>query len=197
MVLFSRPKKVCEMKHAHELQPCVLLKCTPITAKNHSHALDETPGGADGRNEAGRREKKKRFWRSFLHIFRRRARKYELAKAEKLNQNQISLQHIPIVEIHNHQKPPTSEVLPIVEELLEQDVPQPQDVHTPVHLIEEDLQEAPVFEVLITAEEQLEQDIPQLQDVNAPFKIHDPGEPPVSEVLPAVEELLEQDVQQP
>ncbi|KAL0164320.1 hypothetical protein M9458_040073, partial [Cirrhinus mrigala] len=46
-----------------------------------------------------------------------------------------------------------------VEEQLEQDVPQPQDVHTPVSLIEEDTHEFPVSEVLTTAEEQLEKDV--------------------------------------
>ncbi len=43
-----------------------------------------------------------------------------------------SLQHIPIVEIHDLHESPASEVLPAVEEQLEQDVLQPQDVHASV-----------------------------------------------------------------
>ncbi len=48
-----------------------------------------------------------------------------------------SLQHIPIVEIQD-QEAPASEVLPVVEEQLEQDVLQHQDVHSSVSLTEED-----------------------------------------------------------
>uniref|UniRef100_A0A8C1AG76 non-specific serine/threonine protein kinase n=1 Tax=Cyprinus carpio carpio TaxID=630221 RepID=A0A8C1AG76_CYPCA len=129
MGLFSRLKKVFKVKRAHEPQPCVPLRNTAITAQIHPHRLDETPGGADaiddGRKEAGRREKKKkRFWRCrLLHFFHRRAGTYNVAKAEK---------------IHDLHEAPTSEVLPAVEEQLEQDVLQPQDVHTPVSLTEED-----------------------------------------------------------
>ncbi|KTF80068.1 hypothetical protein cypCar_00043385 [Cyprinus carpio] len=128
-----------------------------------------------------------------------RTGKYDLAKSEKVYQSeagsykrltddQTSLQHIPIVEIHDHQGAPASEVLPALEKHLEQDLPQPQDVHTPVSLTEEDkleelvldqpslqhivviydLHEAPVSEVLIIAEEQLEQDVLQPRDVDAP-----------------------------
>lgn len=71
--------------------------------------------------------------------------------------DQTSLQHTPTVEIHDHKETPASEVLPAVEELLEQDV---------LGLIKEDLNEFPVSEVLITAEEQPEQDVHQPQDVD-------------------------------
>ncbi|RXN15211.1 serine threonine- kinase pim-1-like protein [Labeo rohita] len=202
------------MERAHEPQPCELLKCTPITAKIHPHPLDETPGGADEIVE-GRREKKKSCWRSFLHFFRRRAGKYDLAKAEKVNQSeaesyrsltddQTSLQHTPTVEIHDHKETPASEVLPAVEELLEQDV---------LGLIKEDLNEFPVSEVLITAEEQPEQDVHQPQDVDGSvsssedeqaeeletdqISLQQVVEIPHSEVLTAAEEQLEQDNLQP
>ncbi|KAK2902678.1 hypothetical protein Q8A67_007391 [Cirrhinus molitorella] len=102
MGLFSRAKKALKKERAHELQPCVLLKHTPITAKNHPHLLDETPGCADVTDLT-------------------------------------SLQDIhPIVELHDHQEPPSSEVLPAEEEQLEQDVLQHQDVQTPVTLTEAD-----------------------------------------------------------
>ncbi len=45
--------------------------------------------------------------------------------------------HIPILEIQD-QEAPASEVLPVVEEQLEQDVLQHQDVHSSVSLTEED-----------------------------------------------------------
>ncbi|RXN02375.1 serine threonine- kinase pim-1-like protein [Labeo rohita] len=118
-----------------------------------------------------------------------------------------------IVENNDHEGPPAYEVLLAVEEQLEQDVPQPQDVHTPVNLTEEDTHETPVSEVLHSAEEQLE------QDSNAPVssseddreeeletdhtslqqivEIRDLEETPVSEVLHSAEEQLEQDVVQP
>ncbi|KAF4099396.1 hypothetical protein G5714_019522 [Onychostoma macrolepis] len=209
MGLFSRPKKAYKVeRRVHEPQPCELLKYTPITAENrphphpHPHPPDETPGGADERVD----------------------RKKEAVKQEKNKFYQTSLQHIPIVEIYDHQEVPASEVLGT------QDVPQPQDVHTPVSLIEEDkveeldkdqpslhhiveihdFQEASVSEVLIPVEEQLEQDVLQPQDevssseepkyqnsLQQIVEIHDLGEAPVSEVLPAAEEQLEQDVLQP
>ncbi|KAL1271503.1 hypothetical protein QQF64_030519 [Cirrhinus molitorella] len=190
MGLFSR-KKALNLERAHELQPCVLLKYTPITAEHHSRPLDETPGGAD--------ETRKSMRRRLLNFFRRKTGKYNLVKAEKVYQNaaesyqrlndgQTSLQHMPIVKIDDHQEPPVSEVLPDIEKLLEQDIPQPQDVDTAVSLTEEDKaeeqdkdqtslqqiveiheqQDAPVSEVLITAEEQLEQDVLQFQDINTP-----------------------------
>ncbi|XP_042582807.1 serine/threonine-protein kinase pim-2-like [Cyprinus carpio] len=228
MGLFSRLKKAFKVEHAHEPQPCVLLKYSPIRAENHPHPPDETPGGADeiGRKETGRQEKNnKRFWRyRLLHFFRRSAGKYNLAKAEevcqneagsyrRLNDGQTSLQHVPIVEIHDHQEPPVSEVLPAMEALLEQDVPQQQDVNTPASLTEEDKVEEldKVSEVLIRAKEQLEQDILQPQDVNTPVsspkddrseeldkdqtslqeteEINDLGEARGSEVLPAAEDF--------
>ncbi|KAF4116720.1 hypothetical protein G5714_004209 [Onychostoma macrolepis] len=49
--------------------------------------------------------------------------------------NQTSLQHIHIVEIHDHQEAPASEVLPAVEEQLEQ------DVHTPASSTEDEAKE--------------------------------------------------------
>uniref|UniRef100_A0A8C1JNM9 non-specific serine/threonine protein kinase n=1 Tax=Cyprinus carpio TaxID=7962 RepID=A0A8C1JNM9_CYPCA len=239
MGLFSRLKKVFKVKRAHEPQPCVPLRNTAITAQIHPHRLDETPGGADaideGRKEAGRREKKKkRFWRCrLLHFFHRRAGTYNVAKAEKVN---LAGSFLRLTD-----EPPASEVLPAVEEQLEQDVLQHQDIHTPVSLTEEDkaeeldkdqtflqhmpiaeihdLHEAPTSEVLPAVEEQLEQDVLQPQDVHTPVslteedkaedldkdqtslqqivEIHDLGEAPVSEVLPAPEEQLEQDVLQP
>ncbi|KAI2652154.1 Serine/threonine-protein kinase pim-3 [Labeo rohita] len=230
MVLFSRPKKVLKVERAHEPQPCVLLKHTPITAEKHPHQLDETPGGAavisEVRKEAGRQEKNKRFWGCrLLHFFRRRAGTYNVAKAEKVNHNLTSLQDIhPIVALHDHQEPPASEVLPAVEEQLEQDVLQHQDVQTPVSLTEEDkvdeldedqasLQHIPIVEILDLPE------APASEDVHIPInssnndkveeldkdqtsllqnvEIPDLGEALVSEVLPAPEEQLEQDVLQP
>ncbi|XP_016313657.1 serine/threonine-protein kinase pim-1-like [Sinocyclocheilus anshuiensis] len=174
------------------------LKFPPIPEENPPHRLDETPAGADvieeGRKEAGKQEKKKkRFWRCrLLHLFSQRGT-YNVAKAEKVNQSeagsfltltddQISLQHIPIVEIHDHQEAPASEVLPAVEEQLEQDVLQHQDVHTPVSSsevgkVEEldrdqtSLQFIPVVEIYglhEAVEEQLEQDVLQHQDVHTP-----------------------------
>lgn len=53
MGLFLR-KKALKVEHAHETQPCVLFKYTPITTKNHPRPLDETPGGAE--EEKGGRE---------------------------------------------------------------------------------------------------------------------------------------------
>ncbi|RXN06199.1 inositol-trisphosphate 3-kinase B-like protein [Labeo rohita] len=94
-----------------------------------------------------------------------------------------SLQDIhPIVALHDHQEPPASEVLPAVEEQLEQDVLQHQDVQTPVSLTEED-----------KVDELDEDQTSLLQNVEIP----DLGEALVSEVLPAPEEQLEQDVLQP
>ncbi len=46
--------------------------------------------------------------------------------------DKTSLQHIPIVEIHDLHEAPASEVLPVVEEQLEQDVLQHQDIHASV-----------------------------------------------------------------
>ncbi len=59
MGLFSRQKKAFKVEYAHEPQPCVLLKYSPIRAKNHPHPPDETPGGADeiGGKEAGKQKK--------------------------------------------------------------------------------------------------------------------------------------------
>uniref|UniRef100_A0A8C1T6I6 non-specific serine/threonine protein kinase n=1 Tax=Cyprinus carpio TaxID=7962 RepID=A0A8C1T6I6_CYPCA len=180
MGLFSRLKKVFKVKRAHEPQPCVPLRNTAITAQIHPHRLDETPGGADaideGRKEAGRREKKKkRFWRCrLLHFFHRRAGTYNVAKAEKVN---LAGSFLRLTD-----EPPASEVLPAVEEQLEQDVLQHQDIHTPVSLTEED------------KAEELDKDQTSLQQI---VEIHDLGEAPVSENLPAPEEQLEQDVLQP
>ncbi|KTF81358.1 hypothetical protein cypCar_00014287 [Cyprinus carpio] len=182
MGLFSRLKKVFKVKRAHEPQPCVPLRNTAITAQIHPHRLDETPGGADaiddGRKEAGRREKKKkRFWRCrLLHFFHRRAGTYNVAKAEKVN---LAGSFLRLTD-----EPPASEVLPAVEEQLEQDVLQHQDIHTPVSLTEED------------KAEELDKDQTFLQHMPI-AEIHDLHEAPTSEVLPAVEEQLEQDVLQP
>lgn len=89
--LSSRPKKATWVEHVHEQQPCVLLKHTTITAENHPHQLDETPGGAgeidEGRNEAGRDEKKKTKSGRF-RPFRKRAGKYYLVQAEKVYQSE-------------------------------------------------------------------------------------------------------------
>ncbi|XP_016375610.1 serine/threonine-protein kinase pim-2-like [Sinocyclocheilus rhinocerous] len=186
MGLFSRLKKVFKVERAHESQPCVPLKYTPTTAQNHPHRLDKTPGGADaideGRKEAGRKEKKKRFWRCrLLHFFRRRAGTYNVAKAEKVNLEAGSFLRLTD-ELHDLHEAPTSEVLFAVQEQLEQDVLQHQDIHTPVSLTEED------------QAEELDKDQTSLQQI---VEIHDLGEAPDSEVLPAPEEQLEQDVLQP
>lgn len=52
--------------------------------------------------------------------------------------NHNSLQHIPIVEIHDHHEAIASEVLPAAEEHLEQDVLQTQYVNTPVGSTKDD-----------------------------------------------------------
>ncbi|KAL0172327.1 hypothetical protein M9458_032638, partial [Cirrhinus mrigala] len=70
-------------------EPCVLLKNTTNTADNHpTHLPDEAPvvgGGIDGGKETETevKKKKKSFWRwPALHFPRRKAAKYDLAKAE-------------------------------------------------------------------------------------------------------------------
>ncbi len=55
-----------------------------------------------------------------------------------LTLDQTSLQHLHIVELYGLHEAPASEVLPAVEEQLEQDVLQHQDVHTPVSSSEVD-----------------------------------------------------------
>ncbi|XP_043099099.1 casein kinase II subunit alpha-1-like [Puntigrus tetrazona] len=128
MGLFSKLKKAFKGARAHEPDPCVLLKYSP--------------------ERRGRRPK---FWGCrLLHFFRRKAGKYNLAKAEevcqkeaalyrRLNDGQTSLQQgCVVVEIHDHQDPPVSEVLPAIEKLLEPDVPQQLDVNIPASLNEED-----------------------------------------------------------
>ncbi|KAF4103081.1 hypothetical protein G5714_015964 [Onychostoma macrolepis] len=92
------------------------------------------------------------------------------------------IRHIPIVEIQD-QEPPASEVLPVVEEQLEQDILQPQDVH------------ASVSSSIADKVEELDKDQTSLQHIPI-VEIHELHEAPASEVLPVVEEQLEQDVLQ-
>lgn len=85
--LSSRRKKATCAEHIHEHQPCVVLKYNTITAENHPHRLDETPGGAIEIDEG--REEKGRFWKSpFFHLFCKRTGKYHLAQAEKVYQSE-------------------------------------------------------------------------------------------------------------
>ncbi|KAK2913710.1 hypothetical protein Q8A67_002109 [Cirrhinus molitorella] len=181
MGLFSR-KKALNLERAHELQPCVLLKYTPITAEHHSRPLDETPGGAD--------ETRKSMRRRLLNFFRRKTGKYNLVKAEKVYQNAAeSYQRLnddhtspqQSVEIHDLGESVSFEVLPAAEEQLEQDAFQLQDVllGTSVSSSEDD------------GAEELNKD--QTTSLQLSVEIHDLGEAPSFEVLPASEEQLEQD----
>ncbi|KAF4102869.1 uncharacterized protein LOC131521842 isoform X2 [Onychostoma macrolepis] len=141
MVLFSRLKKALKVERAHEPRPCVPLKLPPIPAENPPHRLHETPAGADVMDEERQEKNKKRFWRyRLLHFFSQRG-KYNVAKAEKVNQSEAGSFLTLSDEIHDHQEAPASEVLPAIEEQLEQDLLQPQDIHTSVSSTEDEAKE--------------------------------------------------------